>query len=231
MNRAGRPQRPATLWRNHAPAGEAVILPDGCMDLIWTGDDLLVAGPDTVANTFRTGRPRDMTGLRFAPGHAPGLLGIPASEFRDLRIRLSDVWPAAEVGRWSEMLSATDNVGAMLVELCAARPGEPAPPWIGAATEHLRHGTPVAACADAVSVSVRTLHRVSLQCFGYGPKTLARILRMRAALTLITGTGRGLSEVAQHVGYADYAHMYREFVELAGAPPTAFTDPDQAGAL
>ncbi|OPX14457.1 helix-turn-helix transcriptional regulator, partial [Gordonia sp. i37] len=77
--------------------------------------------------------------------------------------------------------------------------------------------------ADTVSVSARTLHRMSLQHFGYGPKTLARILRMRTALALLDDAGEDLIGIAARAGYADHAHMCRDFAELTGAPPTAWT--------
>ncbi|QTI67854.1 helix-turn-helix domain-containing protein [Gordonia polyisoprenivorans] len=225
------PARPATCWRADTAPGESIILPDGCMDLIWTGEELLVAGPDTGPYVFRTDRHRDMTGLRFAPGYAPGLLGVPASEFRDSRVSLSDLWPASGVRRWEETLAAADDVGAVLSALCDAVPGEPLPPWIGTLASMLVRGVPVSACADTVSVSVRTLHRISLQYFGYGPKTLARILRMQAALALLDDAGEDLSGIAARAGYADHAHMCRDFAELAGGPPTAWTGGGQASGL
>ena len=64
---------------------------------------------------------------------------------------------------------------------------------------------------------------MSLQYFGYGAKTLGRILRMRHAMSVLGD--EDLSAVAHRTGYADYAHMFREFVALAGAPPTAFVPP------
>ncbi len=52
-------ERPAAragvvLWRSSAPAEPArqpsLILPDGCLDLLWDGKTLRVAGPDTKAH-------------------------------------------------------------------------------------------------------------------------------------------------------------------------------------
>ncbi|WP_174531163.1 helix-turn-helix domain-containing protein, partial [Micromonospora maritima] len=61
--------------------------------------------------------------------------------------------------------------------------------------------------------------RRSLALFGYGPKTLARILRMRRALDL-AHAGAPLAEVAARTGYADQAHLTRDVREFAGMPPT-----------
>ena len=59
---------------------------------------------------------------------------------------------------------------------------------------------------------------------GYGPKTLARILRMRRALDLARA-GAPLAEVAVRSGYADQAHLTREVRDLAGVPPTRLLAP------
>jgi AraC-like DNA-binding protein len=43
----------AVLWRDDDPApGPGMILPDGCLDLLWDGRRLFVAGPDTTARHF-----------------------------------------------------------------------------------------------------------------------------------------------------------------------------------
>nr|WP_197946680.1 helix-turn-helix domain-containing protein [Phytohabitans suffuscus] len=81
----------------------------------------------------------------------------------------------------------------------------------------LRAGTPVADVAGEVGLSERQLHRRSLTAFGYGPKTLARILRLERALALARA-GRPLAEVAAESGYADQAHLSRDARALGGAP-------------
>jgi AraC-like DNA-binding protein len=53
--------------------------------------------------------------------------------------------------------------------------------------------------------------------FGYGPKTLARILRLGAALDLAR-VGTPFGRVAAETGYADQAHLSREVRSLAGVP-------------
>ncbi|WP_308290696.1 helix-turn-helix domain-containing protein [Micromonospora sp. RL09-050-HVF-A] len=83
----------------------------------------------------------------------------------------------------------------------------------------LAAGATVTATAAEVGLGPRALHRRSQALFGYGPKTLARILRLRRALTL-AGRGVGLAEVAARAGYADQAHFTRDARDLAGVPPT-----------
>jgi methylphosphotriester-DNA--protein-cysteine methyltransferase len=61
------------------------------------------------------------------------------------------------------------------------------------------------------------LHRRSLTAFGYGPKTLARVLRLQRALALARA-GVPFVETATRSGFADQAHLARDVRELAGMP-------------
>ncbi|MYZ40998.1 MULTISPECIES: helix-turn-helix domain-containing protein, partial [unclassified Streptomyces] len=55
----------------------------------------------------------------------------------------------------------------------------------------------------------------SLDAFGYGPKTLARVLRLQRALELVRA-GEPYAEAALAAGCADQAHLARETRDLAG---------------
>lgn len=79
-------------------------------------------------------------------------------------------------------------------------------------------GMSVAAMAEQAGINVRQVHRRCLVHFGYGPRRLARVLRMQRALDAAR-TGVPLAEVAASCGYADQAHLCRETRELADATP------------
>jgi AraC-like DNA-binding protein len=55
--------------------------------------------------------------------------------------------------------------------------------------------------------------------FGYGPKVLARILRLQRALRSPHRT-TDLARVAADAGYADQSHLSREVRALTGQSPT-----------
>lgn len=185
------------------------------MDLLWNGERLIVAGPDTRAYVAG-GAPGNWVGLRFYPGAAPAFLGVPAHELRDLRVELADLWPASEVRRLrGRMAGAPDPVTA-LEEIVLERAAPP-DPLLRALVRSLDAGRPVAAVADELGLGARQLHRRSLTAFGYGPKTLARILRLRRALVLARG-GVPYAETALRSGFADQAHLARDVKELAGVP-------------
>ncbi|MFD7454955.1 helix-turn-helix domain-containing protein [Kitasatospora sp. NPDC059827] len=214
----------AVLWTKGPSVGAGgggLVLPDGCMDLLWTEGRLLVAGPDTRA--FRPGPelPGPWAGVRFRPGTGPLLLGVPASELRDRRAELADLLPGPEVRRLTERIAAAPDPAAALEELAlhlaaAARPEDP---LVRAVAGALAAGRSVAATAEAVGLGARQLHRRSLAAFGYGPKTLARILRLQRALRLARA-GVPLADTAARTGYADQAHLSRDVRELAGVRVT-----------
>ncbi|WP_420967871.1 helix-turn-helix domain-containing protein [Bradyrhizobium sp. B120] len=58
---------------------------------------------------------------------------------------------------------------------------------------------------------------------GIAPKSLARMMRFHRASRLAqSGSRLGWAGIAAESGYADQAHLAREFVEFAGEPPTAW---------
>ena len=58
---------------------------------------------------------------------------------------------------------------------------------------------------------------------GMGPKTIARIARFnRAQAMAVGGDGDGWADIAAACGYADQAHLVREFTALAGTTPGAW---------
>jgi AraC-like DNA-binding protein len=74
--------------------------------------------------------------------------------------------------------------------------------------------------ADELGFSERHLHRQCVAKFGYGPKTLHRVLRFNQAMSLAYD-GVAFADVAQRTGYADQAHLSREVKALAGATLSA----------
>jgi AraC-like DNA-binding protein len=56
-----------------------------------------------------------------------------------------------------------------------------------------------------------------------GPKTVARILRLqRASLIMTQPSPPPAAEIAHRCGYADQAHLNRDFRALTGITPTEF---------
>ncbi|MEQ4305863.1 helix-turn-helix domain-containing protein [Plantactinospora sp. B6F1] len=212
----------AVVWTvtRSADAVPSRVLPDGCMDLIWSSrSGLLVAGPDTVAQVVDGPAGERYVGLRLPPGVGPAVLGLPAHELRDQRVPLAALWPGPEVVALTERAASHHRPGQVLEAVGTARlaAGGGPDPLAAPLAAGLAAGRDVAGTADALGLGTRQLHRRSLALFGYGPKTLARILRMRRALALARA-GTPAAEVAARTGYADQAHLSREVRSLAGVP-------------
>ncbi|MFC0004084.1 helix-turn-helix transcriptional regulator [Micromonospora siamensis] len=211
----------AVLWTSHSAGRPTRVLPDGCLDLLWSSRaGLLVAGPDRRAYVTGSAAGERWLGLRLPPGVGPAVFGVSADELRDRRVPLEALWGRA-AGEIAERLGDRPTGAALTAvaagRLAAAGGPDPLGPRVAAL---LAAGRSVAATAAEVGLDPRLLHRRSRALFGYGPKTLARILRMRRALAL-AGTGIGLAEVAARTGYADQAHLTRDVRDLAGVPPRA----------
>lgn len=223
---APRSSGPVCVWT----AGLAVdaepfvqrVVPDGCVDLIWFSDGgrIQVAGPDTgpVPAVVRPGE--SMVGVRFGPGAAPPVLGVPADAVRDGRIPLRELW-GTEADRLAEAVSAADTAdarGAVLLTAVMDRAAASGPPdpLVPAVVEGLA-GRSVREVSDRLGLGERQLRRRSLAAFGYGPKTLQRVLRFQHALRLARA-GTPLADVAYAAGYADQAHLSHEVRGLAGEP-------------
>lgn len=220
----------ACLWArvvpDEPPAGEALVLPDACSDVIWEqGVGAYVAGPDTgpVRAEVRPGAV--IVGVRFRPSAGGAALGLPLNEIRDQRVALAELAPSA-AARLDQGLSpaaaaaaALEAVGRMVAE----RPPDRA---MARAAALLR--APVARTGDvaaAVGLSERQLRRRCHAAAGYGPKTLQRVHRFQRFVRRLDATSDGaaldLAAIAADAGYADQAHLTRECAALAGLSPSA----------
>ncbi|MCA1005385.1 helix-turn-helix domain-containing protein [Rhodococcus hoagii] len=195
---------------------DGAVLPDGCMDLVWRDGTVLVAGPDTEPFPV-IGSPDPAVGLRLPPGLLPHLLAVPAADLRNARIPLEDV-----VGRrTATVLAGLDpaDAGAAFESFAVARLGDVGPPdpVVTAAARLLGRGVPVAGVAATTGLSARALQRLGNRSFGYGPKTLAGILRLQRACHL-AAKGVPSAVVAAECGYVDQAHLIRESRRITGRP-------------
>jgi AraC-like DNA-binding protein len=214
-----------TVWTRTTDGSSHWVLPDGCLDVIWDGHELAVAGPDTGPNPSALPAGTSLVAVRFDSGVGPAVLGFPADAVRDERVLLADLLPGDEVERLAEALDAAGRAG---IDTGADRRLERwAADRLAAGTgpdgamqrvvELLDDGVRVAEVADAVGLGERQLHRRSLAAFGYGPKVLARIRRLQRALALARD-GTAYARTAADAGYADQAHLAREVRALAGRP-------------
>jgi AraC-like DNA-binding protein len=170
------------------------VLPDACIDLIWDGRRLFVAGPDTGPVPITREPGGTFAGLRFRPGLAPTVLGVPAAALLDQRVDAADLWGAAAVTEVADRVAgaATLRDAAMVLEravierLPYAAPADELVSGVVTALQAAPQRGPitVAELADRLGVTDRQLHRRCIAAVGYGPKVLDRVLRFRRFLHL-----------------------------------------------
>ena len=198
-------------WVDTATAdGAQQVLPDGCMDLVWTGAELLVAGPDTVAHHGRRRRGVTVAGLRFVPGALPSLLGVPAAPLHNRRVAARRAGARARPGRAGPARGGRGSAWP-----CSPRspPGCPARrptvrwPRCAARSPRWARGRPRGGSMPGRSppsptrsaAPPRSVHRRCQAAFGYGPAVLRRVLRFRRAAALLRA-GVSPAEVAAAAG-------------------------------
>jgi len=191
------------------------------MDLLWDGRRIVVAGADTHAQLVRKEPGTVMTGLRFAPGFAPRVLGVPADALTDRHVPLDAIWPADRARRVTDALAASARPGRELeaIALETAPVPDADTELVDEVVALTRAGWTTAAIADRVGLSARQLQRRSSAAFGYATKTLHRVLRLQHALALVRDGARAADSAAR-AGYADQAHLARDVKDLAGVSLT-----------
>jgi AraC-like DNA-binding protein len=167
------------------------------------------------------------------------LLGAPGSEVAGAPVAAGDLVGVSPAGRalaalpdrladlasWSQRLQlVTDTLAALLVDSTAAPDPEVAHAWRRLRAAEGR--VPVPELATEVGWSRRHLSRRFSAQVGLAPTTTARVLRFRRAADLLVpapgavgAPARRIADVAQDCGYADHAHLDREFRALAGCTP------------
>lgn len=162
--------------------------------------------------------------LALSPLGTRLLLGVPAAALRGQILTLGDVDPS--LADLPERLAGVPAAARpALVEAALRRAagrredGVRARSEVGRSLALLTRGVPVAAVADDVGFSRRRLQDVVRAEVGVTPKEFARLARFERSHRLVAG-GAPLAGVAARCGYADQAHLAREWRALAGLPPT-----------
>ena len=217
------------VWRGDL--GDAAMpLPDERLDLVWVDDgSLWLSGPET--SSWSRGYPPGTTavGVGFRPGVGPPMLDLAASEVRDARVRLDELWGDRRARELAERVAAHPDDRGRASELeravrrlaARARPVDEVALQVAARLDRPRAASGYE-LSRATGLSQRQLHRRCTAAFGYGPAVLARILRLRRALGLARSQ-RGplrLAELAAAAGYFDQQHLAHEVRAIMGTTPT-----------
>lgn len=159
-------------------------------------------------------------GVRLRPGVLPLLTHLPASELTDGYMSVADAFGARgrllleqlqDPAPWNR--APQRMAGFLWRELAERSSFRPLP----ARSVHTVHEL-----ADMVGWSARALQYRVREQIGVSPKRWLRIERLHRAIAASLQGRVAWVDVAMRCGFADQAHMVREFVDLLGESPTAW---------
>ncbi len=216
---------------SHDYQGQVVVVPDAAADLMWRGGRLCVAGPDRVAARPKLDGGSTIIGLRFAPGGAARWLGVALDEIVGREVVLGDLWArdaveaAEQIGDGRTPREQRLRLQSLMARQATRfeRPAREAGTIFSALGSTAVAQSKIARLGARMGVSERTLRRRCRELFGYGPKTLDRILRFRRFHHLAFADAQeDLAGLAARAGYFDQAHLSRDVRDLSGLTPAAF---------
>jgi AraC-like DNA-binding protein len=164
--------------------------------------------------------------VNFTPLGARQFFGLPMSELRDRMVELDDVLGfdgialrerLGEASDWDRRFDIAENY--IAGRLAEAHALSPEIAWAYRTVIASGGRTRISALAGEIGWSRKHLAAKFADAIGIGPKTLSRIVRFNRALSL-SKRQDDWAGIAADCGYADQAHLAREFRQLAGETPT-----------
>lgn len=234
------------------PPGVHVGMPSGALTLVVPFDEPLVlsgaglarptafygvlAGLATSPTLIHHGGRQHGLQLGLTPSGARAVFGMPAAEVAERSVELGDV-----VGRlasslreelegyatWPARFAALERVVLGWMGQHERRAGSA--PEVDEAWRLIRRGggrTSVVGVAADVGWSVRHLEHRFRSEFGVTPKAATRITRFERSVLAARDPRRRLADIAAACGYADQAHLARDWRDLAGLPPSRWRAED-----
>jgi AraC-like DNA-binding protein len=202
------------------------VLPDGCVDLVWTGEHLLATPAVPVATRVPVAAEGQVVGLRLVCGMGAAIVGTPLDGPRPVDLR--KLWRGLGEAGVAQLRRVREPAVAasILEDLVLARlaDGATADPMVLRSIGDLRHASvTVAELARRAGVTPRALHRRFVAQVGFGPKRLQRLFRFDALRRRLSAPGaKPDAALAVELGFFDQAHMIRECRAIAGSAPRAF---------
>jgi AraC-like DNA-binding protein len=226
----------ASFWgvevREVEPGHIHQVIPDGCVGIIASrradgGTRLTLQGPRLDPLWIPVSEGDRFWGVRFWPDAGAAVVGVPARALLGALQPADAVFGPATASLASSLADCRDSEESRAVWEAALRPlvlrSKALDRLVRTAVLAIvasRGEAPLGELASAVALSPRQLQRRFSDAVGLSPKQFARVRRLRSALQhLVSDSPMGWSAVAADLGFADQAHLIREFVALAGATP------------
>lgn len=212
------------------------VPPDGCTALVVAGGPrrlpvLVVSGPWLEPLAIPVFPGDRFVGVRLQPGAAGPFLGLDPATLCNRAGPLSALFER-HPGELATSLAGSTTLSAaaemmdreFLVAMPRLKRPDPLVSAVVAALVASRGAGRIAAVAEQVEVSSRTLLRRFRAATGITPKQYARVVRFRLAAMALLDDEMRLSQVAAMGGYADQPHLTREWARLLGVTPRQLVD-------
>ncbi|MBE8522601.1 helix-turn-helix transcriptional regulator [Amycolatopsis sp. H6(2020)] len=220
-------RHPDPLWWRFTALGVLTVTLDFTAPIRHANGRELPASPvlglrDRPLDVVQSGRTRGAAIALSAPS-AYALFGMPVRDLANSVAGFEDLL-GREATLLTERLSETPDARVLDDFFGARLRDAPSPPRPVLGAWHRLDATQgrlkISALADELGWTPRHLTTRFRAAFGLGPKTVARIFRLRHASSL----ARRLPwpEISHRCGYADQSHLNRDFRALAGCTPTEF---------
>jgi AraC-like DNA-binding protein len=211
-----------------------VITLDEPLGIAWPGApvdkfDTVVGGLHSTAVHIAESANRSGLQLALTPAAARALLGLPPGELASMLVNLDEILgrPARlltdqlrESPTWAQRF---DIVERLLLEHWADAPAPATRAELGWAWRRLREtagGIGVQDLAGEVGWSRRYLTERFTAEYGLAPKVAARVMRFEQAVGRLKRDPKTrLADLSAELGYADQAHLTREWNAIAGCSP------------
>jgi AraC-like DNA-binding protein len=208
--------------------GTFAYAPDGFPDLLWINGTPWINGPMVGPTIEELPANFTVVGLALKPGVIPNWTRASLAEVTGTRVPLAEFLPTlAErirnvVGDCRNPVQTAQRLQeAVATDLPATDPPDAAHVHIREALDRCdATAATTSQIARKLGTSDRTLRRRCESLFGYGPKTLERVLRLQRFLAHARASKHAtVSALAYEAGFCDQAHLTREARLLTGLTP------------
>jgi AraC-like DNA-binding protein len=214
------------------PPHEQKILPHPNVNLAFEASGAAVYGVDRKIFTRRLSGAGKALGVRFRPGGFRPIYSRPIFSLNDRVVPASRLFgPAADEA--NAVVTAADADDEMIAAAAGLLRGfgAAADPGVEQAAELVKRITDdpglqrVAQLAEASGLSERKLQRLFSDYVGVSPKWVMRRARLHEAALRVDADGPAAVDwavLAADLGYADQAHLTRDFTATLGVPPSRY---------
>lgn len=232
---------------NPKASAKEIVLPTGATHIVFrlgetplqlyaapddtTAQDIgnaLIGGPRAGSYIKATSNREPTVGIMLRPGAAELMLGVSALDLAERHTRIDDIWSHAQIDEIRTRLQETLNLeerlsiieGYLLIRLPRMQGIHP---LIMHSLEQFRLSSPVGKVVEKSGFSHRYFTKLFTETVGLRPKTYCRVLRFGRILDRIQSEPNiGWAALAIDEGYADQAHLNRDFQAFTSLTPGAY---------